>query len=473
MRPVLTVAEMRAVDQAAQATVSLDTLVARAGAAVAAGALDLMGGAYGRRVVVLAGPGNNGADGRVAAAALARRGARVTVVPVGRGMAVPDLGPCNLVIDAAFGTGFRGEFDGPPVPGGVPVLAVDIPSGVDGDTGVAAGSPLPATATVTFAAEKPGLLQGDGPGLAGPVRVADIGLPTSTARIHVVEDGDVAPRLPRRRRDDHKWRTSVLVVAGSPGMTGAAELCARGALRAGAGMVRVGVPGAPLGTVPVTETVGVALPERGWAGSALEELSRCRALVVGPGLGRHPEMAAEVARFLAAAPVPAVVDADALVALAGAGAVPAPPGAPRVITPHAGEYRTLVGEDLGPDRVAAARRLAAGWGAVTLVKGTTTAVADPDGSVLLATAATSALATAGTGDVLAGVIGALLARGTPALWAASLGAHVHGRAGGIGPAEGLRAGDLPDAVSAVLSALLGAGTLPGPGGEPGPAGGRR
>ena len=473
MRPVLTVAEMRAVDEAAQATVSLETLVARAGFAVAAAALDLMGGAYGRRVVVIAGPGNNGADGRVAAAVLARRGARVTVVPVARGIPVPAVGPCDLVVDAAFGTGFRGELAGPPVPDGVPVLAVDIPSGVDGDSGVAAGSPLAAAATVTFAAEKPGLLQGDGPGLAGRVRVADIGLPTATARIHVVEDGDVADRVPRRRRDDHKWRTSVLVVAGSPGMTGAAELCALGALRAGAGMVRVAVPGAPLGSTPVTEAVGVALPSLGWADRALEELARCRALVVGPGLGRDPGTAGEVRRLLAAAPVPAVVDADALVALAGAGTVPAPPGAPRVVTPHAGEFRTLTGEDPGPDRVAAARRLAVGWRTVALVKGTTTAVADPDGSVLLATAATSALATAGTGDVLAGVIGALLARGAPALWAAGLGAHVHGCAGRLGPAEGLRAGDLPDAVSAVLSALLGPSAAPGPPGTPGPPGGLR
>ncbi len=467
MRPVLTVAEMRAVDEAAAATAPLDTLVARAGAAVAAAALGLMGGAYGRRVAVVAGPGNNGADGRVAAAALARRGARVAMLAAGRGITVPDIGPCDLVVDAAFGTGFRGAFTGPAVPGGVPVLAVDIPSGVDGDSGVASGRPLAATATVTFAAEKPGLLQGDGPAVAGRVQVADIGLPTGTARIHVVEDGDVAPLVPVRRRDDHKWRTSVLVVAGSPGMTGAAQLCAEAALRAGAGMVRVAVPGAPLGGFPVTETVGVALPERGWADQALEELARCRALVIGPGLGRQPDTAAEVRRLLAAAPVPAVVDADALVALVGTGSVPAPPGVPRVATPHAGEYRMLTGEDPGPDRVVAARSLAARWGPVALVKGTTTAVADPDGRVLLAVAGSSVLATAGTGDVLSGVVGAFLARGTPPLEAAAIGAHVHGRAGGLGPAEGLRAGDLPDAVSAVLSALRTGGGRAGAPGAPG------
>ena len=227
MQPVLTVAEMQRVDARAQAETPLEELVARAGTAVAVAALDLLGGAYGRRVVVIAGKGNNGADGRVAAGLLARRGARVTVVGPGEvGVIGADGPPVDLVIDAAFGTGFRGTYDAPRVAAGVPVLAVDIPSGVAGDTGAAGGAVLPATATVTFAARKPGLVQGDGVRLAGEVTVADIGLPLGDAWIALVEDADLADRLPPRDPGGNKWAAAVLVAAGSPGMTGPPP-CAR------------------------------------------------------------------------------------------------------------------------------------------------------------------------------------------------------------------------------------------------------
>ena len=196
MEPVLTVTEMQAVDAAAQASVPIDVLVGRAGLAVALAALELMGGAYGRRVVVVAGPGNNGADGRVAAGLLGRRGARATVVEVG---STSEIGPVDLVIDAAFGTGFRGEYRFPRVPEGTRVLAVDIPSGVHGDTGAASGGPVRADRTVTFVARKPGLLQGEGVRLAGAVTVADIGLPTGRPPIAVVGDDDVATVPPRAR----------------------------------------------------------------------------------------------------------------------------------------------------------------------------------------------------------------------------------------------------------------------------------
>ena len=167
MRPVLTVSEMNAVDAAAAESTPLDVLVGRAGHAVALAALDMMGGAYGRRVVAVAGPGNNGADGRVACRILAGRGVRTTVVDAGGPGA---LGPADLVIDAAFGTGFRGEYRFPTLAAGTPVLAVDIPSGVHGDTGAASGAPVPADRTVTFVALKGGLIQGDGAVLAGRCR---------------------------------------------------------------------------------------------------------------------------------------------------------------------------------------------------------------------------------------------------------------------------------------------------------------
>jgi hydroxyethylthiazole kinase-like uncharacterized protein yjeF len=448
VRPVLTVAQMQATDARAQATMSLDVLVQRAGTAVAMAALDLLGGAYGRRIVVVAGKGNNGADGRVAASLLRDRGARVEVINVSE--AGPDIGPADLVIDAAFGTGFRGEYQAPTVPPGTPVLAVDIPSGIDGDSGVASGSPLAAVRTVTFAALKPGLVQADGPGLSGSITVADIGLPIEGARVHAMADGDIGDLLPARKREDHKWTSAVLVVAGSPGMTGAAGLCAMAAYRAGAGMVRLGIPGADVGDTPASEAVSVALPQEGWADEALTQAERCQVVVVGPGIGRDDSTATDLRRLVDRSPVPVVVDADGLYAL-GQLDTTVSSTSTVVLTPHDGEYRRLLGEPPGPDRIAAARRLAEKAGAVALVKGTTTAVSEPDGRVVLGLAGTPALATAGTGDVLSGVIGAFVARGVAPLEAAGLAAHVHGRAAAEGATEGLVAGDLPKLVSDVLS----------------------
>ncbi len=450
MQPVLTIAEMQAVDAGALASTPVGELVGRAGTAVAGAALDLLGGAYGRRAVVIAGKGNNGADGRVAARLLAARGARVRLVAPGELDRIGAVGPrVDLVVDAAFGTGFRGSYESPEVAAGTPVLAVDIPSGVDGDTGMAQGRPLAATRTVTFVALKPGLVQGDGERLAGAVIVVDIGLATGSASIAVLEDDDVGALVPPRDVHGNKWSAAVLVVAGSPGMTGAAALCARGAYRAGAGMVRLGVPGADLASSPSAEAVGVALPAVGWATAALEQAARCRSVVVGPGIGRAPDTAAEVRRLVAESPVPVLVDADGLAAL-GPIDRPLAARAPVVLTPHDGEYGQLTGERPGPDRIAGARRLASASGAVALLKGGTTAVAAPSGRVLLGRSGTPALATAGTGDVLSGVIGALVARGVAPLEAAALGAHVHGRAGQLGGGSGLIASDLPELVARVL-----------------------
>ncbi|HXQ59876.1 MAG TPA: NAD(P)H-hydrate dehydratase [Acidimicrobiales bacterium] len=461
MKPVVTVAEMKAIDADALTRVDHATLVDRAGTAVATAALRLLGGGYGRRVVVVAGKGSNGADGRVAADRLRRRGARVRVLEAAE---APERigrdGRVDLVIDAAYGTGFRGTYRAPSVPAGVPVLAVDIPSGVDGDTGEACGEPLRADVTVTFAALKPGLLQGDGPLLAGRVEVVDIGLGVDRARLWVVEDADVARLLPVRPRNSYKWQSAVAVVAGSPGMSGAAELCARAAYRAGAGMVRLGVPGADPALLPAGEAVATELAAHGWADTALEMVTRCRALVVGPGLGRAAGTAAEVRRLVAEAPVPVVVDADGLVAL-GTGKEIAPvvggadgdqPGGARaVLTPHDGEFAGLTGGPPGVDRIDAARTLAAACGAVVLLKGPTTVVAEPGGTALIVTAGSPRLATAGTGDVLSGAIGAFVARGLPLFEAAGLAAHVHGRAADLGPPEGLVAGDLADLLGRWLS----------------------
>ncbi len=473
MRPILTIGEMREADAIAQSRVPVEILVERAGTAVASAALRLLGGAYGRRVVVVAGKGSNGADGRVAAARLSRRGARVAVIEAtaaprrigaagGDAGRVPGHGGVDLVIDAAYGTGFRGIYDAPEVPPGVPVIAVDIPSGVNGDTGEASGTPLRADVTVTFVAMKPGLLQGDGVMLAGRVEVADIGIDPGAGSSQLMEDADVRMMLPARSRDAHKWRSAVAVVAGSPGMTGAAALCVDGAYRAGAGMVRLGMPGTSGEGLPDGGAVGVGLPAQGWAGQALEMAERCRAVVVGPGLGRGLGLGDDLRRLVAMSPVPVVVDADALVALGDldgiassirAGAARGLPNYAVVVTPHDGEAARLSGSLPGPDRISAARSLARATGAVVLLKGPTTAVATPQGDVRVAVAGSPRLATAGTGDVLAGVVGAFMARGLPAFDAASLAAHVHGRAASRGLSEGLAAGDLARLVAGWLSAV--------------------
>jgi ADP-dependent NAD(P)H-hydrate dehydratase / NAD(P)H-hydrate epimerase len=446
--PVVTPEEMAAIDAAARETV--EVLIGRAGAAVARTALRLLGGGYGRRVVVLAGPGNNGADGREAARSLARRGARVVVHPLG---GLPDrIDAADLVIDAVLGTGARPGFDAPEVAPGIPVLAVDLPSGVDGLTGAAGDGVLRADRTVTFAALKPGLLLHPGAGLAGLVEVADIGLDTGGARAWLLTDHDVATLLPVRPPDTHKWRTAVWVVAGSSGMTGAAHLTVRGAQRGGAGYVRLSSPGVGDDPLRPTESVGVPLPVEGWATQVLADLDRFRVVVVGPGLGRGAD--ADVRALVRGAPCPLVVDGDGLTAIGtGAAGLLADRPAPTVLTPHDGEYARLAGRPPGPDRFEAARTLARDTGAVVLLKGQPTLIAHPDGQVLVVTSGDQRLATAGTGDVLAGIIAGLLAAGVEPFSAAAAGAHLHGLAGAVGSRHGLVAGDLPDHLPLVFDQL--------------------
>jgi ADP-dependent NAD(P)H-hydrate dehydratase / NAD(P)H-hydrate epimerase len=232
-------------------------------------------------------------------------------------------------------------------------------------------------------------------------------------------------------------------------------MCSRAALRAGAGLVRLGVPGLDTPPVPV-EVVGRPLPREGWDDNVLAELDRFKALVVGPGLGRTDEQGAAVRRLLSGADVPAIVDADGLYALedvAHAAEIAGQRSKPTVLTPHEGEFAHLAGEKMGADRLDVTRRLAARIGATVLLKGSTTTVAHPDGRVLLSATGDSRLATAGTGDVLSGVIGAFLAQGLDGLRAAAAGAWVHGTAAHLGWPRGLVAGDLLDLLPAALSVL--------------------
>ena len=452
MLAVVTPAEMRRLDAAASEPEHV--LIERAGAAVARAAVRMLGGSYGKRVVVLAGKGNNGADGRVAARRLAERGVHVVVLDAAN---LPARVPsCDLVIDAAYGTGFRGVWQAPEV-GDAAVLAVDIPSGVDGLTGHCESGVLQADHTVTFAALKPGLLFPPGSQCTGTLELVDVGIDTSSSRVNLVQQSDVASWVRPREADAHKWRAALWVIAGSGGMFGAARLAAAAAQRTGAGMVYLSTPGSGVDPMAPTEVVNHPLPSPSWASDIVAASERFHAFVVGPGMGRVDTTALQIREFLAATARPAVVDGDGLFALAWSdeGAAPLLRGraGDTVLTPHDGEFALLTGHRPGADRVESARSLAAATGAVVLLKGAATVIADASGRAYIVTAGDERLATAGTGDVLAGIIGALLSSGVPALEAAAAGAWIHGQAGRRGPARGLVAGDLPALIPSVLESL--------------------
>jgi NAD(P)H-hydrate epimerase len=475
MRPVLTPAEMAEADRRAIGSGTPEAvLVERAGTSVAAHARRMLGGTYGRRAVVVCGTGNNGADGRVAARVLRRGGVGVDVLELAafdRAWFARALARADLAIDAMFGTGFRGELDGDAAAvvraltdARARVLAVDIPSGVDGTTGATRGAAVRADATLSFAALKTGLVFEPGRSLAGRVRVVDIGIAPGETRAHVLEARDL--ELPTRASGAHKWSSGVLIVGGSTGMVGAPLMSSRAAARTGAGMVVCALPGAEAAArASGEEIVTRALPatEHGVldedAGRVLlKDVGRFHAVAVGPGLGRdHPTQAA-VRRLVAECPVPIVVDADALNALA---LDPAPLRVrhaaglpPAVLTPHAGEYERLAGRPVGDDRLAAARELSARTQAIVLLKGPGTVVADPEGDALINATDTPALATAGTGDVLTGIVAGLLAQGVAPMTAAATAAYVHGRAAtAAGTGAQLVAGDLITALPPTLNAL--------------------
>ena len=441
---------MRHVDQ--NSGVDFDVLIGRAAYAVAHAARLLMDGTYGRRVVVVAGKGNNGTDGRVAAELLEQRGCRVTVFDAERTPIV--LPACDLVIDAAFGTGFRGEYSAPHTP--APVLAVDIPSGVDALTGDECGRVMPADATVTFGALKPGLVMQPGRDLAGEIHVVDIGLDISRAAdvdprlLAVVDADDVDEWVPRRASTAHKWNTAVRAIAGSKGMPGAARLACAAAYRAGAGIVHLSGIGLSADHEAPTEVVYRHLPDTGWVGPALADVERFAAVLIGPGIGRGDELVDDFIEFVARCPRPLVIDGDGLQLLGAsrdgkqgdAASVIARRGAPTILTPHDGEFSSLVGHEPGRDRIVEVREAAQHLGAVILLKGSTTVVADPTGDALLVDAGDERLATAGSGDVLTGVIAAYLARGAHPLHAAAAGAFTHANALSFLPDDGVVASDL-------------------------------
>jgi len=409
--PLLSVKEMRECESRCVDR-SVDALVQSAGTAVAFQALEMLGSCYGTRVAVLAGPGLNGADGRVAGAWLKYRGAHVDVIEVSAQPAV--LRGFDLVIDAAFGVGCSRPYTAPSVTSSTLVLAVDVPSGVNADNGELLGSPMKADVTLAIAAAKYAHVTGPSQALVGEVRVADIGL-VDEFRDGIIEDSDLWS-LGVSHEDDHKWKHALAVFAGSELMSGAAELVARGAIAAGASMIRLqGREGAVDVSSPPPEVVRTT-------GTKIDQ--RCRAVVAGPGLGGGATPWLE--ERLVDVHVPIVLDADALdrsflQRLA--------PSTSRVITPHAGEFERLTRGAMPSDGLAATRQASHDFGCVVLLKGPTTYVAEPAGTIRVVRSGTPALATAGSGDVLAGMIGATIARGYAPFVAAALAAHLHGRAG--------------------------------------------
>ena len=497
MIELLSNAEMAEADRLAIAggTAGIE-LMERAGEAVADAVAACLPAAS--RVVVVAGPGNNGGDGFVAARLLAGRGYRVRVLLVGEaerikgdaalaakrwggsltpadpeGLAAGD--PSDLVIDALFGAGLDRPVDGLPramiesmnaQP--APILAVDLPSGISGTSGAVMGTAVKASRTVTFFRKKPGHLLLPGRIHCGPVSVADIGIPASVLAQIAPQTSENLPALwresfPIPQLTGHKYdRGHAVVVSGPSWSTGAARLAARGALRAGAGLVTIASPREALAVNAATNLAVMVRPVDG-----PDELARfladvrLNALAIGPGVGVG-EATCELVLAGLAGERAVVLDADAITSFSGhpqrlVEAVQGRRGRATILTPHEGEFsryfgaldtRTKVGSKLERARLAAEVS-----GTVVVLKGGDTVVAAPDGRAAIAANAPPYLATAGAGDVLAGMAAGLLAQGMPAFEAAAAAVWLHGEAGSAaGP--GLISEDLPEALPPVYRALL-------------------
>lgn len=501
---------MAALERLAQERYGLGVpaLMERAGARTADVARQLLDARGGRRVVVIAGKGNNGGDGFVAARHLSGdvhvrvllvvpaeeihgepaahlvslRERHVDIVDA-ETLDAPDLDrvfrETDLIVDAIFGTGFRGPAEGVPARtidsanhSGTPILAVDVPSGVDAGTGRADPPCIHAAATVTMGLPKVGLVQYPAAAVVGRIFVADIGFPPA-----LIEDAPIETRLvragwvdgvlPRRSPDSHKGLFGhVLVVAGARGFAGAAALAARGAIRAGAGLVTIAAPASLASAPPASlpEAMTRPLPEtpsgtiaESACDAIIEAASDADVVAIGPGLTTHPEVVSLVRRLLLRLECPVVVDADALNAIAGESSRLRDVPGPVVITPHPGEMARLLGRsvaDVQRDRLGIAREAARTLDVVTLLKGARTVVAAPSGQAMIVPSGNSAMATGGMGDVLTGAVAALLGQRIAPLEAAACAAYLHGLAGdlaaGPGGEMGLLAREVADEIPRAL-----------------------
>jgi hydroxyethylthiazole kinase-like uncharacterized protein yjeF len=497
MQSVLTAAQMREAEQAAESRFGMPSalLMENAGRALAEAARSMAGPSG--RFLAVCGPGNNGGDGLVAARFLREGGARVSVALVGdkgrmtpearrnlqaleaHGVsaqaldALPEPGPGDVVVDALFGTGLSRAPEGAFEEAisriarwrraGAKVVAADVPSGLQSDTGEAFSACVEADVTVSFGFFKPGQVLEPGASLCGELRRVDIGLSAGAARavtgpvLRLVEEADAREALPPRRADSHKGTYGhVVVVAGSRGKSGAAALVARAALRAGAGLVSVATRSELVDAVlaHAPEIMGVPLEASGPLGLAdLEPLVAAAegkdALVIGPGIPRGPETGRLIGELLARVEIPTVLDADALNAVADDLSVLRKAKGPVVLTPHPGEMARLMGsstKEVQAHRVDVAKRLATTLQATVVLKGSRTLVAGANGQLFVNPTGNPGMATGGSGDVLSGICGAFLAQGLQmpdAIWAS---VYAHGLAGDLAALErgkvGLIAGDI-------------------------------
>jgi hydroxyethylthiazole kinase-like uncharacterized protein yjeF len=466
MRGVWAVRDIRAAEAALMARVPDGTLMQRAAAALAVHCGQLLGQVYGARVVLLVGSGSNGGDALYAGARLANRSARVRAVLLdperahaaglaalraagGRAVSAKDgvaeIEVADLVVDGILGIGGRGGLRGDAAALADAArdrrtVAVDLPSGVDADTGQVGESAIRADATVTFGADKPGLVSGAGAEQAGEVHLVDIGLEPElpAARTFVLEAPDVAPLLPVPDASDDKYTRGVVgVVAGSPAYQGAGVLATGAAVHGGAGMVRY------LGRAP--DLIRARYPEVVVHEDVHPHDVRVQSWVVGPGLGTD-DAAMSLLTDVLRSDLPVIIDADAITLVARAPGLVHGRSAPTVLTPHDREFARLAG-DVGADRIDAARRAADDFGATVLLKGNATVVAEPGGRAFVNPTGTPWLGTAGSGDVLSGLIGSLLAARLEAPLAAAVGAYLHGVAGQIAASDG------PPSAADVLAAL--------------------
>lgn len=503
MKRALTAAEMRAVDAAsAEHGMPSSVLMENAGQALAKAALGLAGPQG--RFLVLCGMGNNGGDGLVAARALHALGRTVHVELMGIpealegeparnakalracGVAIeplPDdlpVGPGDVVVDALLGTGLSRAPEGKYADAigrisvwrasGAKVVAADLPSGLQSDTGAALAPCVTADATTSFGFLKVGQAIEPGASRCGALELVDIGIPKAAhavlqePAVYLLEESDVRGRLPERRADSHKGTFGhVLVVAGSWGKTGAAALAGIAALRGGAGLVTIATRPEALGPVMqhAPELMGVELVNGGPLGLAdlnalLDAADEKTAVVFGPGIPRGEETGKLIAAFLEELEIPCVLDADGLNALAGQLEVLKKAKGDLLLTPHPGEMARLLGlqnSDVQKDRVGVARRLAQETQVVVALKGARTAIAREDGTIFLNPTGNPGMASGGTGDVLAGLCGALFAQGLSSEDAAVTGCFAHGLAGDLAAKRrglaGLMASDLLDGLGEV------------------------
>jgi len=498
---VLTAAEMRAADRRAIEEIGVPALVLMENAAL--GVVDALAERFpaAERVAIVCGPGNNGGDGLAVARQLCARGYQVAVglerggrelsADCARQLAIcraldiecTELEPgepfsaaagADLLVDALFGTGLSKPLAGAAAARveelaalGVPVVAVDLPSGLDADRAQPIGPFLPATLTVTFGVPKPAHVLAPACDLCGELAVADLGLPAPAGggpgALHLLLGEEAAAWLTARPADAHKGRYGhVLLVAGSRGMAGAAVLAARAAVRGGAGLTTVAAPAELLTALAAAspESMALALPAGatgGLAAAAVETLLAAAAersvVAVGPGLGRGAETSAAVKRFALAVPRPLALDADALAPFEGCLEELAARPAATLLTPHPGELARLLGrsvQQVQDDRLAAARAAAEASGAVVVLKGRRTLICVPDGEAWINDTGGPALATGGSGDVLTGLLAARLAQGDEPAVAAALAVHLHGLAGDLAAARSggpaLPASELAEAI---------------------------